>query len=41
MMVVDCTTDVKASVATSDGELVFQPFTSSAPSTDPRPVARL
>ena len=40
-MVADCTTDVKASVAEPDGELAFQPLTSSAASTDPRPVARL
>jgi hypothetical protein len=40
-MVADCTSDIKASVAELDVELVFQPLTSNAPSTDPRPVARL
>lgn len=40
-MVVDCTTDVKERVGGSDGAPEFQPLTSTAPSTDPRPVARL
>ena len=40
-IVADCTTDNKASVAEPEVQLGFQPSTSSAPSTDPRPVARL
>ena len=37
----DCAVAVNARVGAADAELVFHPFTSSAPSTDPSPVARL
>ena len=36
-----CAVAINVSVAEVVVELVFQPFTSSAPSTDPNPVARL